>query len=207
MAYIGLAKPYIAKYNEGGAYSDGFKLGKAIGVDIDPQYAEGSLEGDNATAEYDKEFINAKITLNTTTLPIEAHGVMFGHTVSEDKKEITDKSTDEAQYVGFGIYVTEKVDGVRKYIALWVMKAKFTEGKETYKTKGKNIEYQTPSISGQAIALDTGEWRERKIFDTEEEADTYLKGKAKIAEPVTQAASIQAPGTETAQEETNAETA
>lgn len=183
MAYVGLAKPYIAKLKETAGtptYEKGFVCGKAIGVDIDPQYAEGSLEGDNGTAEYDKEFTSANLTLNTTTLPIQAHEVMFGHTVTEDT--ITDKVTDESNYVGFGIYVSEKVNGQKKYVAIWIYKAKFAEGKESYKTKGKNIEYQTPSISGQAIGINNGEWRERKILDTEEEANDWLKEKANITE-------------------------
>ena len=112
--------------------------------------------------------------MNTTTLPIEAHSVMFGHEVTEDKKTIKDKDSDEANYVGFGVYVPEKVDGKKKYIGMWIYKVKFTEGEESYKTKGDTIEYQTPSVSGQAVALDSGEWRERRIFDTETEVKKWL---------------------------------
>ena len=57
---------------------------------------------------------------------------------------------------------------------MWIYKVKFTEGEESYKTKGDTIEYQTPSVSGQAVALDSGEWRERRIFDTETEVKKWL---------------------------------
>lgn len=177
MAYIGLAKPTIAKLDEseGSAkYTNAFTCGKAIEVSISPQYAEGSLYGDDSKAEYDKEFTYADVTMNTTTLPIEAHSVMFGHEVAEDNKTIKDKDSDEANYVGFGVYVPEKVDNKKKYIGMWIYKVKFTEGEESYKTKGDAIEYQTPSVSGQAVALDSGEWRERKIFDTEAEVKKWL---------------------------------
>lgn len=185
MAYIGLAKPTIAVLDESGAtpaYSNGFTCGKAVGIDIDPQYAEGSLFGDNGTAEYDKEFKYANVTLNTTTLPIEAHKNMFGHTVSEDKKEIKDNSMDAPKYVGTGFYVPEKVNGVKKFVAMWMHKVKYAEGKESYKTKGDSIEYQTPSIGGQAVAMDDGSWRDRKIFDTEAEAQAWINEKAGISE-------------------------
>ena len=176
MAYIGLARPTIAKLTEpANTYSDPFTCGKAIQIDITPQYAEGSLYADDIKAEYDKEFKYADITLNTSTLPIKAHENMFGHTTAEDS--VTYKASDESKYVGFGFRVAEKVDGVRKYTASWLYKVKFTEGQESYKVKGDNIEYQTPSITGQAMALPDGKWKEVKIFDTEAEAIAWLDEK------------------------------
>ncbi|HIY18262.1 MAG TPA: major tail protein [Candidatus Blautia avistercoris] len=185
MAYIGLTKPTVAKLDESGGtpeYTDGFACGKAIEMSITPNYAEGSLYADNEKAEYDKEFSYAEVTLNTSTLPIEAHKIMFGHTTDEEENTIVDKSADESNYVGLGIYVREKVNGVRKYIAMWIHKVKFTESEESYKTKGDAIEYQTPSITGQAIAISTGEWRERKICDTEQEAKDWIDEQAGLKE-------------------------
>ena len=187
MAYIGLTTPIFALGNYASAtptYSKGFVCGKAMNTDIDPQYAEGSLYGDNSQAEYDNEFKHANITLGTTSLPTQAEEVLYGHTVAEDNKEITDSAGDEANYVGMGVVTQEKVDGESKYVAMWMYKVKFQGGKESFKTKGDNIEYQTPSISGKAIALDKADskgkkpWRDRKIFDTEAEAITWLKTKA-----------------------------
>ena len=48
-------------------------FGKAIGLQVTPNYAEGSLNADDAQVEYDKEFNYAEVTLNTSTIPIEAH--------------------------------------------------------------------------------------------------------------------------------------
>lgn len=176
MAYIGVAKPTIAKMEDtGNTYSAPVVCGKAIQIDITPQYAEGSLFGDNGKAEYDKEFKQADIVLNTTSLPIAVHETMFGHTVEESS--ITFKDSDESNYVGFGFYVTEKVDGKKKYTATWLPKTKFSEGAESYKTKGDNIEYQTPSVTGQALALDNGIWKEVEQFDTEAEAQQFINEK------------------------------
>lgn len=181
MPYIGLVHPTIAKLNENGekpTYTEGFTCGKAISLDVNPQYAEGSLFADDETAEYDKEFKYADITLGTSTLPIKAHKTMFGHEVEEKEGKppvIVDKTTDSPNYVGFGIYAKEKVNGEIKYVAMWVYKAKFTEGQEGYKTKGDNIEYQTPSISGQAIGISDNKWRERQIFDKKEDAIDWIE--------------------------------
>ena len=184
MAYIGLAKPTVAKLDESSGsmkYSEGFNCGKAMEMSITPQYAEGSLYANNVKAEYDKEFSYAEISLMTSTLPIQAHEVMFGHTVENTEGQvIKDNVSDESNYVGLGVYIPEKVDGVKKFVAMWINKAKFAEGEESYKTKGDSIEYQTPSIAGQAVAAINGEWRERKIFATEKEAQDWIDTKAGI---------------------------
>lgn len=88
MAYVGLRKPIIAKLLESGKYDKPFACGKAIGLQVNPNYAEGSLNADDKQAEYDKEFTYAEVTLNTSTLPIEAHEKMFGHTVGTEKKNV-----------------------------------------------------------------------------------------------------------------------
>lgn len=186
MAYIGLVKPTIAKLDESAEkpkYTDGFTCGKAIGLDVNPQYAEGSLYADNTKAEYDKEFKYADVTLNTDTMPIRAHTVMFGHEVNgegETPVTIKTRTTDSPNYVGFGIYVNEKVNNVKKYVAMWIYKVKFAEGQESFKTKGDNIEYQTPSIAGQAIGIADNLWKETKIFGTEKEACDWIDEMAGI---------------------------
>lgn len=184
MAYIGLAKFTVAKLGTTGAYTEGFSCGHAMSMNIAPQYAEGSLFGDNMKVEYDKEFKYADITIETTSLPIKAHEVMFGHTISEGSGSSNDsiafKATDESGYVGVGVYVTEKVDGKKKYVACWMPKCKFSEGEDAFKTKGDNIEYQTPSISGQALASDDGTWKEVEVFGTEEAAIAWVNEKAGI---------------------------
>ena len=61
MAYFGLRYPVIAKYDRSsGTYSDGFVCGKAVSLEVTPNYSEGSLYGDDEQAEYEKAFTNAK---------------------------------------------------------------------------------------------------------------------------------------------------
>ena len=43
MAYVGLRKPIIAKLLESGKYDKPFACGKAIGLQVNPNYAEGSI--------------------------------------------------------------------------------------------------------------------------------------------------------------------
>lgn len=174
MAYIGLRKPIIAQRTGAGKYSTPFVLGKAISLNVTPNYAEGSLNADDGQAEYDKEFNYADVTLGTSTLPIEAHEKMFGHTVSTEGKEVTMNANDESSYVGTGWVTVEKIDGVRFFTANVLVKVKYSEPSEEYSTKGNSIEYKTPSISGRALKEDDGTWKKVKQFDTEKEALDYI---------------------------------
>ena len=174
MAYVGLRKPIIAKMTEEGVYDEPFACGKAIGIQVTPNYAEGGLNADDMQVEYDKEFNYAEVTLNTSTLPIEAHEKMFGHKVDTAKKNVKFNSNDQANYVGMAWISVEKVDNVRSYVGNFLKRVKFSEPSANFSTKGDSIEYKTPSISGRALALSDGEWKETEICATEADALKWI---------------------------------
>lgn len=177
MAYVGLRHIIMAPWTKDNTYGEKFGFGKAIGLQINPNYAEGSLFADDKQAEYDKEFSYADVTLNTNTIPTVAHTGMFGHSKGQDNEEITYKSSDQSSYVGMAWISVEKVDGVRKFIGNFLCKVKFSEPSEDYSTKGESIEYKTPSISGRAIAQDDEQWKKVEKFDTEEAAMEWINAK------------------------------
>ena len=183
MAYIGLRKPFIGKMKEDGTYETPFKMGKAIGIQVTPNYAEGSLNADDIQAEYDKIFNYAEVTLNTSTLPVEAHEKMFGHTKNAESEEIIFNANDENGYVGMAWISVEKVDGTLSYTGNFLCKAKFSEPSEDYATKGDSIEYKTPSITGRASALDSGDWKYVERFTTEKLAEEWINGKFGVTAP------------------------
>lgn len=177
MAYIGLRKPIVAKRTGTKKYGDPFAFGKAIALTITPNYSEGSLNADDAQAEYDKIFNYAEMTMGTNTIPVKAHEVMFGHTVKTEEKEIDFNAKDEANYIGVGWITVEKIDGKQYFTGNFIYKAKFTEPSEDYETKGDSITYKTPSISGRALEEDDGDWKSVKVCDTEEDALKWIKEK------------------------------
>lgn len=184
MAYIGLAKPYIAKLKsqttspEGvttPVYENGFKCGKAVSVNITPNYNEAKLYADNTLDEYVKEFKDGTMKLGTDRLPKEADGVVFSHEVSEDGTTVTYKTGDSANWCGVGVYIDEILDGVKQYVAIVVFKTKFTEAAMDYETKGENITFKTPSMEGSISALDDTRWKITKTFNKESEAEAFIK--------------------------------
>ncbi|MBO5032168.1 MAG: major tail protein [Lachnospiraceae bacterium] len=188
MAFVGLANPYIAKLIDETTkkYSGCFRCGKAMTMNVTPNYNEAKLYADNKLSEYAKEFKDGNITLGTDRLPAQALITCFGHMVSDDESEVTYKADDTANNVGVGFLVTEMVDNAAKYVATVVYKVKFSESANDYTTKGENLEFKTPSIEGTIAALETGEWKTTKTFPTAKEADDWLKttlGYADITEP------------------------
>lgn len=173
MAFIGLRKPIVAPRIEPGVYGMPFAFGKAIGITVNPSYAEGSLNADDVQIEYDKEFVSAEVGLNTNTIPKESRSSVFGHRVEEDG-EILFNADDENGYVGMGWASVEKVDGKKMFTGNFLHKVKFSEPNEDYATKGENIEYKTPSITGRAVAEDTGDWKSTKTFEKVVDAYNYI---------------------------------
>ena len=182
MAYIGLRKPIIGKRTGAKTYGETFALGKAVSLQVTPNYAEGSLYADDGQAEYDKEFSYAEVTLGTSTIPTKAQQEMFGHTVEEDQKSVKLNADDENSYVGMAWISVEKVDGKRSFTGNFLYKVKFSEPSEDYTTKGESIEYKTPSITGRASVEDDGDWKEVQSFDTEAEAMEWINTKFGVAE-------------------------
>lgn len=181
MAYIGLVKPYVGKWTADSTYSAPALLGKAIAMTIKSNYAESTLYADDGVAEYNKEFKDADITLGTDTIPISGHNTLFGHTVDTEKEGVTYNSGDAANYVGVGI-IQKRVDsGVVSYQATFVYKAKFSDPDDDFETKGENIVYKTPSITGKAVADGTGAWKEKQKFETEALAVAWINTKFGVA--------------------------
>lgn len=178
MAFVGLLNPYIARLvdDEAKIYADCFMCGNAISVNITPNYNEGKLYSNNRLTEYIKEFKDGSITLGTDRLPVEASRVCFGHEVSADDSEVVYRTNDSANYVGVGFFADEIIDGKKRYVATVLYKVKFGEAANEYTTKGENIEFKTPSIEGVIAGISSNEWKMTKIFETESDADKWLRG-------------------------------
>ena len=180
MAFYGLSKPYIAKYVSDGNYSDGMSLGEGISTEVTPNYAEGGLYADNAQKESVKEFTSADLTIGTTTVPKAAVPIMFGHAVESSTGDETSNANDSAGYIGYG-FIVKKVDGgVFTYQACVLLKVQMAEGTESYETKGDSVTFQTPTLSGKAMAIGNGDWR-IKSGDLQSEAAAIDWIKSKLA--------------------------
>lgn len=173
MAYVGMCYPAIARYANG-AYSDGFVCGKAVGMNATPNYSETTLYADDAAAETVAGFKDCDIEMEVTTLPMAAVTTVFGHAVSEGHIEY--KVSDVTNDIGIGFVTTEKNNGVTQFVATIFTKCAMTEQADSYKTKGENIEFSTPTLKGKAMADENGKWKDQKVFvvDQTHDSDTQM---------------------------------
>lgn len=181
MAYFGVCKQFIAKVDND-SYTGGTVLPLA-GVSVTPVYASGDSYLDNKLGLHRKEMTKANVTSEVGTIPLAVAAMMYGHTLSKDGKALTYKTTDKAPYCGFGFIGQEAIDNdTDRYTACWIYKVMFEEGEDAFTTHGENITFTNQKFSGVAVGKKDNTWKDIEQFDTEEEAETWLKAKANITE-------------------------
>lgn len=186
MANIGLTNLWYSFLTENNNTLTGFtiptydgarSLGKAVSCAVEITSNTAKLYGDDVLAESDTSFASGKITLGVTDDNEEVFAPLLGHEVVDGV--VNRGAQDTAPYVGVGRVVTKMVNGVYKYKAEFIYKAKFTEPNKDEKTKGESVEFSTPSIVGDimAIADAKNSWSASKTFNSKAEALEFIKTK------------------------------
>lgn len=190
MPTFGLKGAHVAPYNNTDGvvtYGTPIPAGCAISVNLELSYAEARLYACDSLAEYLREVIGGTITFGAKYFPQAAQQTMFGATLktrtvtftppggTETTKEVTSVVTSSSNtpgYVGFSAYAPDMVDGVKKWTAFFVAKAKFSTPSTVLNTKGETITFQTPQTVGEFLPDDTGDTviQEVAICDSEAEA-------------------------------------
>lgn len=195
MAFVGLqhvvAAP-ITTETEGQAlvYGAGMVIGKAIQANLTLNRNDNPLYADDAEAENDNSITGGSIELGVDDLLDAARVMVLGDeaiTSGSGAAETTEYETtsESAPYVGFGYLRVRRKNGVTSYQALWYHKVQFGETTENAQTKGQNIEWQTPTITGRLMGVQNDatlkqRFRRRATFDTLAEAVAWLDAKAGI---------------------------
>lgn len=191
MAFIGMRYPVVAKlasHTAGSAptYDAGMFMGKAINANLTITRNNNPLYADDALAEDDNSISAMSLEIGLDDLLENVQVYMLGTKEVGTGADVVYRDTDaSAPNVGAGYIRVRRKNGVTKYQAVWMYKVVFGQESETSQTKGESIEWQTPTIMGRAAAIDvdgSGEraFRDKKVFDTEADALTWLKGKAGI---------------------------
>ncbi len=152
MATIGVKKatffPIENDTNQGTTYKQAVKLAPLMKISLTPKTAEGTLYGDDSLVEYASEITEYDVTLDTTDLTSEQLAALLGHSL-DSNGGVTVSNSDVAVYGGLA-FESRRSDGSTQYVVLY--KTKFSPVSEEYETKGENVNFKTPSLSGKAIA-------------------------------------------------------
>lgn len=192
MAKVGMKYPVFARIESEIAgqpitYGEGFFIAEAISANVDLERADARLYGDDTLQERDNSIVGGSESLNVTRLPLEMKMKLLGMEYNEESKEY-DQTGEPSPYGGHGYLSEYREKGKTKYEAIWFHKVQFSQNSFSDQTKGQQLEYNTPTITGEIMGVNidnSGKTKffKQKDFATEAEALSWLKQLANITEP------------------------
>lgn len=173
---------HCARYNNNdGAitYTSVQEVGDAMTATLEMRFAEGRLYAESTLAEFMRKATGGTIALGVKYIKNAAQQLMFGS--SSKTRSITAGSstvsvtglvlgaTSTPAYVGVSFYAPDMVDGVEKYTCVFASKCLFGPPSMSLQTAGENIQFNTPTTSGEFLASDasTQDMLEVAVCDTE----------------------------------------
>lgn len=190
MAKIGIKGLAYAPYTSGG---NGSAITYGTGVWLDDYMIKADLSEERSDVKFyaDDHQIDAENGINGVSLSLE----LANFTDNLDKALLGDVAgtspelnvTDaDSPFVGIGFIRKERFKGTVTYHAYWIYKIQFSKDTDSAQTKAESIDFQTESISGNAmgVILASGGnviYYSHARQSTEAAAISWLKGKAGIS--------------------------
>lgn len=202
MAIKGLSKLVVGKYAYDEStvkYTEPQAVQKMVEYSLTLNQSKNNpLYADNGEAENDKgTFQNGELSITTDDLTQEVSVMILGTNENEEVTYDTDKTVTEQVYddsmnppdLGVGFIELHQNKGVDKYRAIFLHKVFFNVPEQAATTKGEQVEWQTPTITGvvqrSEASDDNGRhpWMTDAWFDSEDDALAYLMFKCGKAVP------------------------
>jgi hypothetical protein len=174
MPQIGLKGIKAAKYvNTEGVitYTNPTAVGDAMTANLELRYAEGRLYAEDMLAEYMRKAVGGTISLGVKYIKQSAQALLFGKQTKEREISYTPVGSstpttatatslvtggqDLGQYVGVAFYSPDLVDGEPKFTCVLVKKCLFGPPSMSLQAMGENIQFNTPTTSGEFLADDS----------------------------------------------------
>lgn len=188
---VGMVYPVaapISAYTPGSAptYSTGFVIAEARGATVNWERSDAEFYGDDVLLDTDNGVTGYTIDFEPTGLKDSVRNKLLGETVASSEYSITDAAAPD---VGFGyirVMREDKSGGVEvTYEGWWFHKVKFSVSSEETRTREKDLEWRTPTLSGKGSGVqlasgDTLTFAVHQSFTTMTAARTWLNTKASI---------------------------
>ena len=183
MATVGIRYPIWSPYVSGGdgaviVYGTAVTGDHAIEANISWTRNSTPLYGDDKAVEVDNSITGGKITLGLDHLSTDLRSSMLGMAGSGSPLTYED-SDATSPHGGFGYIKVLRNNAAVTFEAYWIHDVQFALGEEAAKTRGENIEWQTPTLEGTIFGKDLDgsgvfKFRKMQVFATEALAKAYL---------------------------------
>lgn len=180
-------------------YGSGVVVGRAIRADITWERNDNPLSADDVEVDNDNSLVGGSVTFTLDSIYADAQKVMLGDYIdsAEGQQEEWEDNADASPYGGFGTVRVKRENNNYTYEAMWLHKTQFGQTSETMETKGRTINWQTPTINGRIMpvynnAENKPRVRRRATFATAGEAIAWLNKLANVADNANAAAAAEA---------------
>lgn len=186
---VGIKHLTYAPYTSGGdgstvTYGTGAYLADyMVKADMGEERSDVDMYADDHKIDSDNSMTAQTLTLELANMTDAMETAFLGYTVSSGVVTVTD---DPAPFIGVGFVRKERYKGTITYTGYWFYKVQFGLDTDSVNTKGENLEFQTHSLTGSAVAVTLtsggkGVFSEHKRETTEAAALSWVKGKAGIS--------------------------
>lgn len=170
-------------------YGTGVVVGRAIRADLSWERNDNPLSADDVEVDNDNSLVGGSIVFTLDSIQADAQKVMLGDYIDskEGETEEWEDNADASPYGGFGTVRVKRENNEYTYEALWLHKTQFGQTSETMETKGRTINWQTPTINGRIMPVynnveNKPRVRRRATFETAGEAIAWLNNLANVAD-------------------------
>lgn len=160
-ALVGLEHLVYAKITKDDATGTTYDVVKEIAPVIDakisPKVNSNMLYANNMAVANMSIMSEIEVEFQISDLPIEVYADLLGHTYDSTKGVVESSAQDIAPYIAIG-FKAKKENGKYRYV--WLLKGRFEEVNEEYKTMSDKVDFATPSIKGTFFArLSDKKWK------------------------------------------------
>ena len=127
-----------------------------INIKVAPKVETATLYADNQEVETVTSIGDIAVDFETQDMPLEVQADFLGHTLDASTGTLMYNVNDQAPYLAIG-YQRTKGNGKNRYV--WLFKVKFQAMSEEGKTQEGKVTFQTPKVSGLAVANKNGDWK------------------------------------------------
>lgn len=170
-------------------YGTGVVVGRAIRADLSWERNDNPLSADDVEVDNDNSLVGGSIVFTLDSIQEDAQKIMLGDYIDgrEGEPKEWEDNADASPYGGFGTVRVKRENNEYTYEALWLHKTQFGQTSETMETKGRTINWQTPTINGRIMPVynnveNKPRVRRRATFKTAGEAIEWLNKLANVAD-------------------------